>query len=182
MLDESELKKARRAFNRCKGQCSPSNVNRRVDSTGKHIEFKLSFDEWLTIWLESGFWEKRGCGQGQYVMSRYNDVGDYELNNVFIQLHAENTKEAHVGKSRGSLSTETKEKLSKANLGKQVSQNTREKIRAANIGKVLSDETKEKIRKAKLGNTNNLGKKRGPLSEETKRKISEAKRKKHDTQ
>ena len=37
------------------------------------IDFKLSFEEWLDIWLQSGFYDKRGIGKGSYVMSRYND-------------------------------------------------------------------------------------------------------------
>ena len=66
------------------------------------------------------------------------------------------------------MSIETKQKIGKANLGKKYSEETRNKIREARLttngarGKVVSEDTKEKIRQA------NLGKK---CSEETKLKI-----------
>ena len=62
------------------------------------IEFNLTYEEWWSIWQKSGQWENRGCKRGQYVMSRYNDVGPYAVGNVFIQLQEENRREAMVGK------------------------------------------------------------------------------------
>jgi group I intron endonuclease len=76
-------------------------------------------------------------------------------------------------------SEETKQKLSLANLGKKNwlgkkhSEETKQKIRLAHLGKKHkkhSEETKQKLRLA------NLGKKH---SEETKRKISESKKKRY---
>lgn len=67
-------------------------------------------------------------------------------------------------------SEETKEKISRGNLGKTVSEEVKEKLRQANLGKcspmlgkLHSEEAKEKIRHAKLGRKH---------SEETKEKIS----------
>lgn len=65
----------------------------RVDINGDEIEFKLSFSEWYTIWIQSGFWDKRGVGRGKYCMSRFNDIGHYEIGNVEIKLNAENSSE-----------------------------------------------------------------------------------------
>lgn len=48
-----------------------------------------------------------------------------------------------------SLSKETKEKMSKAKLGKKVSAETKQRMSEAHKGKKHSEETKEKMRKAK---------------------------------
>ena len=66
----------------------------------RNVEFMLSFDEWLDIWVNSGHWEDRGAGKGKYVMSRYNDVGPYALNNVFIQPFEKNVLDAIKGKKK----------------------------------------------------------------------------------
>lgn len=72
-------------------------VKRRVDALGNPIEFKLTFDEWYKIWLDSGHWHERGCSKGKYVMSRHNDVGHYEIGNVCIKQVEKNISEGHIG-------------------------------------------------------------------------------------
>jgi hypothetical protein len=69
-------------------------------SKAKHrnIEFYLTYDEWLDIWTESGKLQFRGVGKGKFVMSRYNDIGAYEKNNVFIQEFGKNVTEGLLGK------------------------------------------------------------------------------------
>lgn len=75
-------------------------------------------------------------------------------------------------KSNLHLSAETKAKISKSNLGKNVgkvqTEETKEKIRQAMLGRTCTEEHKNKVRLSKLG------KKRGPMSEEQKQKISKA--------
>lgn len=61
------------------------------------IDFNFTFEDWLSFWQASGHWEQRGRNKGQYVMSRYGDVGPYELGNVFIQLNADNSRDACKG-------------------------------------------------------------------------------------
>ena len=56
----------------------------------RNIAFLLTFEEWTTIWLESGKWEQRGRRKGQYVMARFGDVGPYEIGNVHICTCQEN--------------------------------------------------------------------------------------------
>jgi len=58
------------------------------------IPFLLTFNEWYSIWLDSGYFEQRGRNKHQYVMSRLNDKGAYQAGNVKIQLHSDNTKES----------------------------------------------------------------------------------------
>lgn len=66
----------------------------RGRAKNRGIAFELSFDEWLNIWLSSGRLAERGKGKGRYCMSRINDEGAYEVNNVFIQTFGENIREA----------------------------------------------------------------------------------------
>ena len=89
----------------------------------RNIQFKLSFEDWWDIWQQSGKWSERGCRKGQYVMSRYNDSGSYEVGNVFIQKVELNISEAQLGtkRSHGPMSEEHKRKLSIAKTGLKIS-------------------------------------------------------------
>jgi len=62
------------------------------------LEWKLTFEEWWSIWEASGRWEQRGRTKDKYVMSRKNDCGAYEVGNVFIQLAGDNVSQARSGK------------------------------------------------------------------------------------
>lgn len=83
----------------------------RADAKRRGISFLLTFEEWLTIWLESGKLEQRGKLAGQYVMSRYGDAGPYAVGNVRICLFGDNVREAQYDKI---VSNETRQKQSKA--------------------------------------------------------------------
>lgn len=69
-------------------------VQHRAHSKGRNIKLELTFDEWISIWVESGHWAERGYRHGQYVMSRYGDEGNYSIGNVFIQTAGENSAQA----------------------------------------------------------------------------------------
>jgi NUMOD3 motif len=62
----------------------------------------------------------------------------------------EKIRQAHLGRT---LSQETKDKISDATRGKEISQATRALLRAANLGKVLSEEHKKRIGDANRGGT-----------------------------
>ena len=81
-------------------QTHRTHTNNKLDRSGTLVEFRLSFDEWCKVWLDSGKFDQRGCRKGQYVMSRYDDLGHYEAGNVFIQLHSDNISQ---GNSRPKL-------------------------------------------------------------------------------
>ena len=59
--------------------------NHRNNARHRGIDFQLSYEEWCSIWQDSGYAELRGTGRGRYCMSRYNDTGAYAVGNVFIQ-------------------------------------------------------------------------------------------------
>jgi hypothetical protein len=73
-------------------------IMRRARDRG--VDWQMSFEEWMTVWLESGHWLQRGKGRGRYNMSRINDTGPYAVDNVFIQLHEENARDGHKGKPK----------------------------------------------------------------------------------
>ena len=85
MLTDKELKIAKQKYKDHIGNCRG-----RIDRLGNPIEFRLTFDQWIDIWLTSGHWHERGNKCGQYVMSRFNDLGHYELDNVEIKTVEEN--------------------------------------------------------------------------------------------
>lgn len=62
----------------------------KFDRRGNKVEMKLTFEEWVKIWRDSGKWEQRGRCAGQYCMARINDLGHYEVGNVEIKTHREN--------------------------------------------------------------------------------------------
>lgn len=64
-----------------------------MNACGRGILFKLTFEEWLQIWLESGHLRERGTGGDKYVMARNGDQGPYKVGNVRIVTCSQNSKE-----------------------------------------------------------------------------------------
>jgi hypothetical protein len=88
----------------------------------KGIEFLLTFEEWLSIWTESGKFAQRGTGSLDYCMARHGDVGPYAVGNVRICTNQENIREAHLGRTATEIA---RANMSKAHLGKTLSADTR---------------------------------------------------------
>lgn len=61
----------------------------RVDAKGNAIEVRLTADEWCQLWTDAGVMPSRN-----YVISRKNDIGHYEIGNVYIQHNLYNVTEA----------------------------------------------------------------------------------------
>jgi len=78
------------------------------------IPFMLTFEQWMAIWIESGKLDQRGRGAQKFCMCRNNDVGPYEIGNVFIGTGRENVRDGNLGKFD---SEETKLKKSLAMRG-----------------------------------------------------------------
>jgi hypothetical protein len=70
----------------------------RLDKNGNTIQWNLSFNDWLSIWINSGKLNLRGRKKGQYCMSRLNDIGPYSVDNVLIKSCQENIIEGQFGK------------------------------------------------------------------------------------
>jgi len=119
-MTDIDLNKARKAYNQQHASCK-----HRRDHSGNQIQFLLTFDEWLDIWQKSGKWAERGRGWNSYVMSRFNDLGNYEVGNVFIQKFGSNLRDSYKRAAeslRGrAMSEEAKRNLSISTTGKMQS-------------------------------------------------------------
>lgn len=67
----------------------------KAQAVKRNIPWEISFEEWWTIWQNSGHWDQRGFGRDKYCMCRYGDIGPYSLHNVIIATTEEN-KGRHV--------------------------------------------------------------------------------------
>jgi hypothetical protein len=105
------------------------------------LKMLMTFEEWFDIWQKSGKWEQRGHSAGQYCMSRFNDLGDYAVGNVFIQLHSSNMSQAK------------KDKVSarKGKVGNTVSDATRIKLSIAATGRKRTPESIQRGLETKRG-------------------------------
>jgi len=92
-LTKEELEAAKRSY-----EGKRKGIGRRKDRTGLQLEMRLTFDQWLDIWLASGKLLMRGLRKGQYCMARKGDLGHYEIGNVSIQLSSENARDAKLGR------------------------------------------------------------------------------------
>jgi hypothetical protein len=71
-------KLSKRAYNSHKGRAK-----------NRGIEFLLSYEEWLDIWIKSG--KLPGTKSDDYCMARHNDLGPYAIGNVSIITMKENS-------------------------------------------------------------------------------------------
>jgi len=67
----------------------------------RNIEWDLTFDQWITWWLNTGHFSERGVGKGKYCMSRIGDKGGYTLDNIFCQTFVQNFLDGTRGKQGG---------------------------------------------------------------------------------
>ena len=66
-----------------------SSTKGRIDINGNPIEMRLSADQWCQLWEDAGVLPSR-----TYVISRKNDIGHYEIENVYIQHNLHNVTQA----------------------------------------------------------------------------------------
>ena len=110
----------------------------RLNAKRRGIPFKLTYLQWLELWAASGVLGKRGKGSGKYQMARHGDQGAYEVGNVSIITHNQNSREIVVSPKR------------RAEVSKFMKQMPRTKthrlrIGAAMKGRVFSAETRAKM-------------------------------------
>ena len=129
--------------------------NHKARAKRKGIPFLLTFDQWCKIWLDSGHYYDKGTKRDQYVMSRYNDVGPYSIDNVKIQTVGENTKEAFT--TNNSDFIKPRYGVENHFYGRKHTEQSRQKIKIARAKQVCSDETRKKVsetmkrRRAEIG-------------------------------
>jgi hypothetical protein len=73
---------------------SPREQYRKQKSNAKSrgIPFRLTFEQWWSIWEESGMYKYRG--RRGFVMGRISDDGAYEVGNVEIVSATDNFRQA----------------------------------------------------------------------------------------
>lgn len=91
------------------------------------IKFKLTYETWLKVWIDSGRLPERGRLTGQYCMARPGNKGNYEVGNVQIVTVGQNCAERN-GDPR------IREIFSRAQTGRKHSENTIAKMRAGRCG------------------------------------------------
>jgi hypothetical protein len=64
----------------------------RRNARQRGVPWGFNLWDWWGVWLDSGKWEQRGRGRGQYVMARHGDEGAYRLGNVSIITGDENKR------------------------------------------------------------------------------------------
>lgn len=90
-------------------------IAHRSNAKRRGIDFNLTFEQWMNIWIDSGKWDQRGRGADKYCMCRIGDKGAYCIDNVFIGQGKHNVRDGNIGKLD---SKETKRKKSQAAKGK----------------------------------------------------------------
>ena len=126
-MTNDELKQARVKYNQ---HCR--NCKQKKDRNGTSVEMRLTFEEWLKIWLDSGHWLERGrCG---YVMGRIGDIGHYEVGNVVILPARDNISDANTGRVVGARQREGSRKAGESNIGKKRSDETKKRNSVAHVG------------------------------------------------
>ena len=85
-MDETEKNK----FLLKKYKAKIASTKNRIDNNNNPIQMLLTFEEWCDLWNTAGV-----LPQQPYVLSRKNDQGHYEINNVYVQHNIENVLEAH---------------------------------------------------------------------------------------
>jgi hypothetical protein len=66
------------------------------DAATRGIEFKLTLEEWYSWWLQQGVDKniKQPLNKNTLCMCRYNDIGPYELGNIYCATLSQNQKDA----------------------------------------------------------------------------------------
>lgn len=142
--------------------------NQRNDAALRRIDFLLTFEEWLQIWVDSGHLHERGPGRGQYQMARFGDKGPYVVGNVKIVTREENQADAW---ERQDFRENHRAKLigNTRRRGKTMSLESRAKTSQKLKGRKQTPEHVARATASKIGNTYALGFKH---SEETCKKVS----------
>lgn len=76
-----------------RGSAAERYKNQRNAAMYRQIPWEMTFEQWLSVWRESGKWEQRGKGRGGYCMARRGDTGPYSVENVYITTCDDNVRD-----------------------------------------------------------------------------------------
>jgi hypothetical protein len=120
-------------------------MQQKHNAKTRGVGFTISFEDWLSVWEDSGHLLERGRGADKYCMCRCNDTGDYALGNVFIEKGSKNVSDGNKGKT-DSLETRLKKSISLKGIERPYSR--------GELNPMHRQESKEKMSKA-VGGVNN---------------------------
>lgn len=89
----------------------------RYHAKKRNVAFLLTFDEWITIWINSGHWNERGLGARKYCMCRIDDIGPYAVGNVFIDTNSKNVSDGRSKCVGWAHSESTKKSIGESQFG-----------------------------------------------------------------
>jgi hypothetical protein len=118
----------------------------RANARGRGIRWRLTFEEWLRIWEQSGHLNERGCRSGQYCMARYGDKGPYVAWNVKIITHSSNVSEGDPAYRRLGHTLESYRKQAESLRGRK--QPYAEKLKRALSCRKLSQEQLAELKRS----------------------------------
>ena len=101
----------------------------KLDKNKNKVDMKLTFEQWLQIWVDSGKIHQRGKRIGEYCMCRKDDIGHYEIGNVYIDLASKNSSMAPVAQ----LTDEEKERRRRMYAGKPRPKEMWEKVQQTKL-------------------------------------------------
>jgi hypothetical protein len=125
----------------------------------REIEFNITFDEWYNWWLSNGV-DKNQIQPiktaSTLCMCRFNDIGSYQLDNIYADTISNNSITANQGRKH---SDDTKKLMSEQTLGRTAWNKGKKGLQIAwnkgltgqvspMLNKKHSEETKEKIRQS----------------------------------
>jgi group I intron endonuclease len=150
------------------------NLENRIKDHMKRLSNEKHWNNYL-----QRAWDKHGEENFEFIVLEECEENKDILNEKEIywikKLNSTNKEFGYNGEHGGSankkVSEETREKMSKARMGKLLSDGTKRKIREKLRNRIVSEETKEKHRILSSGENNPMYGKH--LSEETKKKLSE---------
>jgi hypothetical protein len=105
-------------------------ASQKSHAKARGVQFKLTFDEWLQWWHDTGHYHERGRGKLNYVMARFGDKGAYELGNIYCCTVSENARTSNKLNPR-TISKKTRDAATAANTGRTHSKSSRDKMSAS---------------------------------------------------
>jgi hypothetical protein len=149
-----------RAYVKCGRSCKPPKDESRILILKKNLTEEEAFRHERYLIFVLG---RKDCGTG--VLRNLTNGGEGAsgaIRSDEFKRSRSGPNSPLYGKPR---SEETRNKIRKANLGKQIPREVRERMSQSHKGKKFSEEHKQKIANSRIGK---------PRSEETKKKLSEA--------
>lgn len=85
----------------------------KYNASLRSIPFLLTFDEWYNWWLQNGVDRHlpRTTNGNTLCMCRFNDLGSYELSNIYCATLRQNSIDGQKNKPRGAIGKQIKTPL-----------------------------------------------------------------------